>query len=262
MHQSQRTIPDRADNSLISPAYFNAKEGVNTQRGLKNVEFLRGIWLDNDGGDLEPEKLAKLFPGLEMVIFNTFSSTRAKPRYRAYIPTTTVFSVQTHNTIMNEFWSRFESASADHGFDPRKKNAASLFYLPCQAADLSGNIFLEFKGGKRKPLEPREWIQKYHRKPPEAEPSIPATDWLMDIAIKPIKEEWRKVANIPGAGNDNFFEFALKLRSAGMDDANLKLILHQEAAYARNPEDRRRQIPSIIQSFKNYGKVGVDPKAA
>ncbi|KQZ92268.1 hypothetical protein ASD64_19405 [Mesorhizobium sp. Root157] len=259
--QSERVIPNREDNSLISPAYFNPKEDVDTQRGIANIEFLRGIWLDNDGGDLRPEKLAKLFPDLEMVIFNTFSSTKAKPRYRAYIPTTTIFSIQTHNTIMDEIWSRLESVSVDHGFDRSKKNAASLFYLPCQAADLSGNIFLEFKSGKRKPLEPRDWIQKYHRKPPQAEPSIPA-NWLMDVAIESIRDEWRQVAMIPSAGNDNFFDFALKLRSAGVGDANLGLILRQEAAYARHPEERRRQVPSIIQSLKNYGKVSIDPTAA
>ncbi|KQZ94306.1 hypothetical protein ASD64_05475 [Mesorhizobium sp. Root157] len=260
--ESQRTISSREDNSLISPAYFNPKDGVDTQRGIPNIEFLRGIWLDNDGGDLHPEKLADLFPDLEMVIFNTFSSTKAKPRYRVYIPTTTIFSVQTLETIMRKFWSRFELVSIDHGFDPSKKNAASLFYLPCQAADPSGNIFLEFKGGKRKPLEPRDWIQKYQQKPAEAELPIPANDWVMDVAIESITEDWRKVAKIPNAGNDNFFEFALKLRSAGVDDATLKLILNQEAAYAHHPEERRRQISSIFQSLRTYGKGDAGGRAA
>ncbi|MGO9743903.1 MAG: hypothetical protein ACLPN5_20785 [Roseiarcus sp.] len=48
MHQ--RVIPEKAEIFLISPATFNANAtGVDTKRGLDNIEYLRGIWLDNDG---------------------------------------------------------------------------------------------------------------------------------------------------------------------------------------------------------------------
>ena len=48
----------------------------------------RGIWLDNDGGDLTHQEFARLFPRLRMVISNSYSSTAEKPRWRVFIPTT------------------------------------------------------------------------------------------------------------------------------------------------------------------------------
>jgi hypothetical protein len=48
-----------------------------------------------------------------------------------------------------------------HGFDPSKYTASSMFYLPGQAvAGPEASFFLTFEGGKRKAINPYEWIEK------------------------------------------------------------------------------------------------------
>jgi len=73
-------------NGLISPAIFDPSLSDETCRGLANIRAIWGIWLDNDGGDLRHEEFARLFPRLRMVIVNSYSSTREKPRWRVFIP--------------------------------------------------------------------------------------------------------------------------------------------------------------------------------
>lgn len=261
-------VASKNDGSLISPAYFNPEKAQESERGNANIEFLRGIWLDNDGDGISPAEVAAVFPELKMVIFNSFSSTKAKPRFRVFIPTTTVFSVQSHDTIMRGIWDRLHKAGFEadhvseaidgrrfHGFDGSKRPATSLFYLPCQAADSSGNIFLECSGGRRASLEPRDWIKKYHREPETLcekaveDQSDPSVDWAkVEAAIA----AWRNSPKTPGSGNRNFFKLGLELKSAGMSQTGIKGQLWEEAIFARSPVKRRRQIPSVIRSLEIY----------
>ncbi|MER9420502.1 hypothetical protein NKI95_32095 [Mesorhizobium sp. M0306] len=275
---SLEKVGGKEDRYLISPAYFNPREGVETQKGKQNIEFLRGIWLDNDGGGIPPEAVSNLFPELQMAIFNSYNSTKANPRYRVFIPTTTVFGPQTHDTVINEIWSRFHRAGYEadtldqcedgrrfHGFDRSKKPAASLFYLPSQAADPYGNIFLEFDDGHRKPLEPKDWIRKYHRGPEILTEKVlgdqvdPSVDWAK---VEATKVAWRNSPKTPGSGNGNFFKLGLKLQLAGLSWAEIEVHLRQEAIFARNPMERHRQIPSIISSLKIYTMDQKTRKAA
>lgn len=268
---ARQPIVNKEDGGLISPAYFNRDKTEKTDRGNANIEFLRGIWLDNDGDGVSPFEVSNLFPELEMVISNSFSSTMAKPRFRVFIPTTTVFSVQTHDTIMRGIWDRLHKAGFEadrvseavdgrrfHGFDRSKKPAASLFYLPRQAFDPSGNIFLEFLGGARAPLQPREWIRKYHQEP-ETLTEKAMDDWS-DASVDWVKVDaataaWRNAPKTPGSGNRDFFKLGLSLKSAGMSQPEIEAYLQREASYARRPAQRHRQIRSIVRSLEMYERA-------
>jgi hypothetical protein len=93
----------KEDSGLFSPAYFDPAKVEETSRGLDNICYLRGIWFDNDGGDLTPDTFADLFPYLRVVVWNTSSSTAEKPRWRAFIPTTCAMSRDVHRLLMQQF---------------------------------------------------------------------------------------------------------------------------------------------------------------
>ena len=91
----------KEDNVLLSPAHFDPDmAGTDTCRGLANITHVRGIWMDNDGGDLAYDEFARLFPYLRIVVWNTYSSTPDQPRWRVFIPTTYAMSVEVHRCIM------------------------------------------------------------------------------------------------------------------------------------------------------------------
>ncbi|MER8648966.1 hypothetical protein [Mesorhizobium sp. M1121] len=264
-------IASKDERSLISPAYFNPDKVKETDRGYANIEFLRGIWLDNDGGGIPPNEVPKLFPELQMVIFNSFNSTKANPRYRVFMPTKSVFSRESHDTIVRGIWSRFHGAGYEadaldqcldgrryHGFDRSKRSATSLFYLPCQAADPSGNYFEISMGEARQMLNVEEWIRTHHHEPESVknegtggENQNENSSW--DLALVEFaKAEWRNSPKVAGTGNRNFFKLGVKLKSAGLSYAEIRAVLFQEAIYARSPDKRRRQISSVIESLKIY----------
>src|SRR5262249_9658065 len=89
-------------NGLISPAIFDPSLSEETSRGLANVGAIWGIWLDNDGGDLSHEEFARLFPRLRMVITNSYSSVREKPRWRVFIPTAVAMPIAAHRAISEQ----------------------------------------------------------------------------------------------------------------------------------------------------------------
>lgn len=188
-----RSIPAKEDAGLISPAFFDADKDPDTSRGLANIRHVRGIWLDNDGGDLTHEDFARLFPYRRIVVWNTYSSTPELPRWRAFIPTTQAMSIRVHALILGQimrvlnkagYWSKDQLAKNPaiegqkrHGFDTSKLNAASLFFLPAKARDPAGSFFHDYGVGnpKRKPIEPTTWIKKsiVHPNPePEAPPVV------------------------------------------------------------------------------------------
>ena len=102
---------------MIAPADFDPDASDETTRGLDNVRHIRGIWLDNDGGDLTYQEFAKLFPHLRMAIWNTYSHTSANPRWRVFIPTTLAMSVDIHKMIMRQI----ESVLNEKGYWTKKQ---------------------------------------------------------------------------------------------------------------------------------------------
>jgi hypothetical protein len=168
----------KEDSGLFSPAHFDPSKAAETSRGLDNITHVRGIWFDNDGGDLTPDTFADLFPYLRVVVWNTSSSMAAKPRWRAFIPTTCAMSMDVHKLLMEQFRKVLKDAGYRskkelekrsgtksrlcHGFDESKFNAASLFYLPSQAKDPKDSFFRDYAVDdlKRGPLDVHQWIDQ------------------------------------------------------------------------------------------------------
>src|SRR5688572_26240270 len=97
-----RVLAAKEDAGVFSPAQFEADTAADTSRGLDNVRHVRGIWLDNDGGDLSPKEFVSFFPHLRIVVWNTYSSTPEKPRWRAFIPTTHAMSMDVHGLVIQQ----------------------------------------------------------------------------------------------------------------------------------------------------------------
>ncbi|MBY0297489.1 MAG: hypothetical protein K2X71_15860, partial [Methylobacterium sp.] len=172
----QRVVA-KEESGAISPAHFDPAKATETGRGLGNITHLRGIWLDNDGGDLGHEEFAGLFPYLRVVVWNTASSAPEKPRWRAFIPTTCAMSIEVHGLILKQVVKVLNRAgyygdrqlkkrkrleARCHGFDESKFHPTSLFYLPCQARDPEGSFFIDYGEGdpKRGPLDVHAWIEE------------------------------------------------------------------------------------------------------
>ncbi len=194
LHQD---VVAKEDAGLFAPACFDATRSDETARGLANVTYLRGIWLDNDGGDLTYAAFADLFPYLRIVVWNTASSTPEKPRWRAFIPTTCAMSVEVHKLIIAEIVGVLERAGYwgqrklekdarlkgkhCHGFDESKFTANSMFYLPCQARHPKGSFFTDFgvRDPWRGPLSVHDWLDHVIGKwkpEPEIIPILPLTE--------------------------------------------------------------------------------------
>lgn len=193
LHQD---VVAKEDAGLFAPACFDATRSDETARGLANVTYLRGIWLDNDGGDLTYAAFADLFPYLRVVVWNTASSTPEKPRWRVFIPTTCAMSVEVHKLIIAEivgvlnnagYWGKRKLETDKrikvrrcHGFDESKFTANSMFYLPCRAKHPKGSFFTDFGVDdlERGPLSVHDWLDRVIRKwkpEPEIIPILPLT---------------------------------------------------------------------------------------
>jgi hypothetical protein len=279
---------------LWSPAEFERTDGVTTGRGLANITAIWGVWMDNDGGDLSADEFAAMFPHLMMVIHNSASSTTDAPRWRAIIPTTCAMTIEVHREVMSQLRQalnrrgyfdkrqiakRMEKGLSGrfHGFDHTKYTAASMFYLPAQsAAGPDASFFLTFDGGKRRAINPYDWIDRTiinHRPEPQPEPVQPVQQPLPATACPKLMrmreliaeeeaakakanlvqrqsaaiERWRYA--LPGDGNGAFFQLGVDLRSAGMSLADIGTKLWQEASYGRHPSERRAQIKYIMRSL-------------
>jgi hypothetical protein len=134
------------------------------------------------------------------------------------------------------------------GLDWSKSFPTSLVYFPCQAQCADDSFFIEKMEG-RYPLNPSRWIENTTVPlQPTLEPVEPDTqengvDWKrVQLASK-----WQK-----GTGNALFFDLAVSLKRAGMAFPEIESTLHAEAHYARSPQKRLAQIPSIMNSLRTY----------
>ena len=67
--------------------------------------------------------------------------------------------------------------------------------------------------------------------------------------------DWKANGWRASEGNDRFFQLGLRLVTAGIQEPELVEVLRAETIYANTPEDRLRQIPSIIGSLRRYGHL-------
>jgi hypothetical protein len=160
----------KAGNFLISAAVFDPNKSADTNRGIGNIEYVNGIWLDNDGGDLTVEEFRRFFPDLRMVAMNTWSGGN---RWRAFFPTQQILTVEAHQIIIRSIErvlnqkGYYDDRTADkmekwgkkvkrHGFDTSKFVASSLFYAPMPDKHGEG-FFIEYPG---KEIDPVQWVAR------------------------------------------------------------------------------------------------------
>lgn len=269
--------------------------GAESKRGLANITHVNGIWLDNDGGDLTCEEFASLFPYLRMAIWNTYSSTPEEPRWRVFIPTTRAMTVEVHKEIIeqikrqlaeegycceSEIQKKKQRGSnrqwLAHGFDKSKFNAASVFYMPCHGAHPKGSFFIDYNGKDRLPLDVEQWAEEAVRmmkvepapilQPPSIAVNDNGNDALANIRHALISERRPRATRIESAiaawrstpkgnGHAGFFNLAVALRSAGLEEPEIRAMLNQEAAYAHSPAKRKKEIAQNLKSLRKLRRI-------
>ena len=284
----KRQIASKHENYLFSPAHFDTnKHGVETKRGKDNICYMRGIWLDNDGGDLTYDTFAKIFADLKLVVWNTYSSTNENPRWRCYIPTTQVMGIETYACIIQQMMQRLEhygylgttahqkrKGGKRHGFDEGKFAPNSLFYAPCQAADPQGSFFKEYNQANRKALDPFTWIDNDTRRvvlPPQPVALVSNDNTIKAVlasshSINPNQAKiasaiatWRSTPK--GEGHKAFFTLGAKLKAAKMTTVDIEQTLRTEARYAQSPRQRFQDIKSVMKSLERPS-IGNSTKTA
>lgn len=262
-----RVIPSKHENLLFSPSSFDPERpGATTKRGKDNVRHARGIWLDNDGGDLTHAEFARLFPKLRMVIWNTYSSTKANPRWRCFIPMTAAVDGEVYRGLVRQIeqtlWQAGYASAQEiashpktrlkrHGFDIGKFGASSLFYAPCQAVNASDSFFVDYDDADRAPLDPQRWIENddspmdtiAHFEPCEPPTTNGASEELVTAAVS----QWRQTPK--GHGHSAFFRLAIDLKKAGLGAVEIEQQLFSEAQFAHSPRERRAEVAGLIKGL-------------
>ena len=165
-------VVDEEEQPLISPAVFDPDLSPETDVGIDHVLCASGVWLDVEDGHLTHRDLATIFPFLRMVAFNSFRSTKARPRFTVYIPTSRLLTREEYRVITGQVLQtvkdagfRLRTRNEDHktrkahGIDLGKMHAASLFCVPCQPRDPTGRIWKDHRGPDRHPLDVDDWLQ-------------------------------------------------------------------------------------------------------
>ena len=285
----------KEDNILMSASIFDPdKEGTTRSRGRDNVELVTGIWLDNDGGGISRHEFPRLFPYLQMVIFNTHSSTPERERYRVYIPISCAIPLDAQKVLVSEikrvlrdngYASKEEIAEIvarkgksvlkDHGFDKSKWNAESIFYVPCQAAhpDPSASFFDKYLDEEREPLNVVKWIKNAlldvkdkfeYVTPPESQSSKPVRYKTVNDALaacsvglpERIERAVKKFEDAwQGEGHNKFFGLARSLANMGLSDDELEKVLTNAARNARSPQQRLSEIKGVVKEVSKRGTL-------
>jgi hypothetical protein len=269
-------VKTKEANFLISPAIFDPnhpdREG-NQRRGLKNIEYLRHIWFDFENGELKPNELAELFPLNQMVIFNSYNHTADNPQFRVIFPTNQRLTSEAYEAVWDNvaaklkhagYWvgnkdQRTSSNFRPSGLDVSKRTPTSLYYAPCQARNAADSFFWSYVEAPRQLLDPMLWIENSvvsFRLPfiPKDRPSN-YQQKVNQPKIKEATEEWRNSSQHKGEGNIRFWRYARKLSTAGMSVQKIEENLQEEARSGRSPDERKKQIPSIMQSLHSFRKA-------
>ena len=260
--------------SLMSPTIFEkplqlpnhlAAIGITIEssaRTKENALTCRGFLLDIENGDMTPEDFAEAFPDLEFFACSSWSHTPDARRYRIAIPSTQLIPPEMHSLILHTIIDRLEAAGwgdalsdgRKHGVDIGKLHEVAMFYLPSKRP---GCFLMHIHEG-RKPLDPCEWVSHIPDdlliSPPPPVPSeiyqhgdMPGhkdkqVEWAIDY--------WRKCGCVRGKGRTQLWLLAKRLAEAGCDDAEMRVILHEQAGFATNPRERREEIEALLRDHK------------
>jgi hypothetical protein len=269
----ERRTNSKDENFLFSPAIFDPDRSPGPNRGKANIAYLRHIVMDFEDGELRPDELPNLFPGLWLAVFNSFNHTSDKPRFRAVFPTSEIMTPEVYGLIQGCLADKLEDAgysiarggkgrkgarlsnSRPSGLDWSKSLPTSLFYLPCQAQHSGESFFHNHAEGERRPLQPATWLQNMTLplqpgfEVVQADVRPPGVD---EVLVQSAKDIWRGSKVQPGLGDEMFFNLAMSLRRAGMDFYQIESTLRSEAEFGRTPKERLSQIPSVMSSLRRY----------
>lgn len=272
MHKCWTTkVKSKNDNALFSPAKFVLVDGVETYRGLDNIESVNGIWLDQDGGTLTPEEMRNIFPQWRFVAMNSFSGN-----IRYFFPTLYPMTKEAYMQIwdilvmaINAYgYSNDKDAPNFNGIDQSKRTASSMFYLPCQAKDGKRSFWIDNPGTYIDPIDlieryalpdEAEYIAKEGHQNPQSSSYKAMKVKLMEQMNKTDEEEqdrkrqkaideWRSTPI--GEGDKAFFRLAVKLKKLGLSDFDIRNTLNTEALYGKSPRERKAQVPHIMKSIR------------
>jgi hypothetical protein len=263
-----RELPNKDATFLFSPAIFDP-----TGRCLENIVAMQHLWMDFENGDLKPDVISELFPDIRLLVFNTYNHTQESPRYRVVIPFGEALSPAEYALLYENIIAKIENAGYSvgkqpnghlrSGLDEKKKSAASLFYLPCQAQDQSQSFFKDYNDDKRQILDPTKWIENsivlFPKNSHSHKPQQPQVGAIDEAEVAAATSRWHQAP--PGTGNDSFFSYALSLRSAGMSREQTEKKLEEQAQHARSPNERLSQISGIMQSLQSFRKAGIPSTA-
>jgi hypothetical protein len=118
-------------------------------------------------------------------------------------------------------------------------------YIQSELRELRGTESNNALDGAFRPPEPNAFNR------PSSANKHNDIDWGM---VEKARQEWRQSVHYPGEGNHRFFEFSVALRAAGMNLFDIERMLESEVHHARSPNERRDQIPSIMNSLKQSWK--------
>ena len=69
--------------------------------------------------------------------------------------------------------------------------------------------------------------------------------------ISLVVSQWRNATK--GEGSREFFNLGRRLRDLGLDESSIRQKLNDEAAYARHPDERRREISGVVAKVTKGG---------
>lgn len=263
LHRSHRQKYESKDSSLLfCPSIFDPDKSESSSRGAENVVHATGIWLDNDGGDLNHKEFQKIFPDIRMVCCNTWSGG---DRYRVFIPTARSMSADEYETItmyiMHELKRSgyFGDVEADwkidagyvvknHGFDLSHLHAASLFYMPCQAENLEDSFFDDHPGEL---LDPTDWLNAAHVTMPDNLESNVVHLSVDNIGQQKVLQAINTYKDIPSGQekrNHGFYQLGIKLLKMGLDYSSIERYL-TEADYDGSRK-KKASVKGVINSLQ------------
>lgn len=258
----KQKFQSKESNGLLSVGLPAPDE--RSMRGLKNIIFANGIFLDNDGGVLTPQKFAEFLPNTKMIIFNSYSSTPETMRWRVYIPTECIMTKEIYKNVVERIFAALDSEGFNengslgkrmHGFDVRKKSAADLMYLPCQAAHPDGSFFYEFLESSRRPLDPRNWInfedqpesfKELAEKRPPGEGHYVHTP-LPKVDIEDELYRWRIEGDRPHKRNSGWSALYFALVRRSIPGSQIEAIMTEEAYRCTTPRLRNARLKQLAR---------------
>ncbi|BAI95706.1 hypothetical protein Sj15T_00520 [Sphingobium sp. TA15] len=255
---SETVIQSKEENVLICPAHFVERAGVETRRGLENIESIHGVWLDNDGGDLTPSDFRNIFPTLRMAIFSTYSGGN---RYRVFIPTNAPMIRDTDFIIkcllMNEIRSHgySDKGKLKHGFDVGKLTPSSMFYLPgLQHGKADEAFFIENPGDE---IDVGKWLEGASIKMFREEEAIRVPEEFSkainpNITLQSIAAEIQALPK--GTVNGSLAKLVVKAFRNGFEAGEIRVVLGMALSGRSGGREHMRDFEGLIRKGQN-GKL-------